>query len=86
MSGDMAVVSYVRAVQSSAGGSPATGFSAETRVWQRQDGDTTPRWINVVSDGSLSPSTRSPEASLTVCCALEMSQHMHRSMLSETWP
>jgi hypothetical protein len=40
----MAVVSYVRAVQTSVNGAAGTGFSAETRVWQRnEDG----RWLNV---------------------------------------
>ena len=48
ISGDIAVVTYVRAMQTSFEGGAGTGFSAETRVWQRQQGDAT-RWLNVVS-------------------------------------
>ena len=49
ISGDIAVVTYARAMQTSfEGGAAGTGFSAETRVWQRQQGDAT-RWLNVVS-------------------------------------
>lgn len=41
--GDVAVVSYVRLVQSMEGGTPVTSHFEETRVWQMQQG----RWQHV---------------------------------------
>ena len=38
MSGDMAVVTYVRAVQTAANSVAGTSFSAESRVWQKHGG------------------------------------------------